>query len=527
MGKGGHGKGAPSAPARWPRVQTPCDVQDVKAPAIALPVDYSEEPFMLKHAIVEASHWAAQQDPPEKTSPRCIVQSVLSDEEIEQVISSLTPKLAPTDVREETIETATSGMSVEVQVLRMSGDEAFLGMMDSGTTVASLKEKLQETTGIKVGWQVLLLGGLELDHQQTLAAYSGNRSDEKLEFQMQVVKFRDTCHEVAFGQTHERYGALLALLEEAQRGDYCVSCVAGFHLTQRDFQEQQTLSFKLLAQTLPLESACQLLVHALSSRPLLHQAAVNLARLFHEDHEIAASSSQLISGSPYAMELLQRFKVNFKPTPRPYTGARIELPPPRDPLVFAREELASYMAFARALPHNWHYKTCTPVTNGFDLERHLSQEEQRAAAMLMLDLSIVKRRDHWTIVTQNGSSEVVVTLDPCGLFVMEDQRMSEVDLFCGIAEYPHRSAERVRLALECVANLAGKGHRRALAAACWRAGYAADAVVRDAALEVMQRVAEVKDLPEIDDMLQRWWGNDCHAKRIRLEMQRFFGLEVF
>ena len=26
----------------------------------------------------------------------------------------------------------------------------------------------------------------------------------------------------------------------------------------------------------------------------------------------------------------------------------------------------------------------------------------------MLDLSIVKRRDHWTIVTQNGSSEVVV-----------------------------------------------------------------------------------------------------------------------
>ena len=29
---------------------------------------------------------------------------------------------------------------------------------------------------------------------------------------------------------------------------------------------------------------------------------------------------------------------------------------------------------------------------------------------------------------------------------------------------------------------AGKGHRRALAAACWRAGYS-DAVVRDAALE--------------------------------------------
>ena len=51
---------------------------------------------------------------------------------------------------------------------------------------------------------------------------------------------------MVFGQDHERYGALLALLEEAQRGDYCVSCVAGFHLTQRDFQEQQSLSFKQL-----------------------------------------------------------------------------------------------------------------------------------------------------------------------------------------------------------------------------------------------------------------------------------------
>ena len=30
--------------------------------------------------------------------------------------------------------------------------------------------------------------------------------------------------------------------------------------------------------------------------------------------------------------------------------------------------------------------------------------------------------------------------------------------------------------------MAGRGHRRALAAACWRAGYS-DAVVRDAALE--------------------------------------------
>ena len=39
------------------------------------------------------------------------------------------------------------------------GDVAFLGMMDSTTTVASLKEKLQETTAIQVGWQVLLLGG--------------------------------------------------------------------------------------------------------------------------------------------------------------------------------------------------------------------------------------------------------------------------------------------------------------------------------------------------------------------------------
>ena len=34
-------------------------------------------------------------------------------------------------------------------------------------------------------------GGLELDHQQTLAAYAGKSSDEKLEIQMQVVKFRN------------------------------------------------------------------------------------------------------------------------------------------------------------------------------------------------------------------------------------------------------------------------------------------------------------------------------------------------
>ncbi len=51
---------------------------------------------------------------------------------------------------------------------------------------------------------------------------------------------------MAFGQNHEQYGALLTLLEEAQRGDYFVSCVAGFHLTQRNFQEHETLSFKQL-----------------------------------------------------------------------------------------------------------------------------------------------------------------------------------------------------------------------------------------------------------------------------------------
>ncbi len=51
------------------------------------------------------------------------------------------------------------------------GDVAFLGMMDSTTTVASLKEKLQETTAIQVGWQVLLLGG-----KGGCFATGGNRS---------------------------------------------------------------------------------------------------------------------------------------------------------------------------------------------------------------------------------------------------------------------------------------------------------------------------------------------------------------
>lgn len=56
-----------------------------------------------------------------------------------------------------------------------AGDEAFLGMMDSGTTVASLKVKLQETTGIKVGWQVLLLGAPPDQPKRKLFGFNGEK----------------------------------------------------------------------------------------------------------------------------------------------------------------------------------------------------------------------------------------------------------------------------------------------------------------------------------------------------------------
>ena len=46
-------------------------------------------------------------------------------------------------------------------------------------------------------------GGLELDHQQTLAAYAGKSSDEKLEIQMQVVKFRNFFQKQK--KTHETF----------------------------------------------------------------------------------------------------------------------------------------------------------------------------------------------------------------------------------------------------------------------------------------------------------------------------------
>lgn len=60
--------------------------------------------------------------------------------------------------------------------------------------------------------------------------------------------------------------------------------------------------------------------------------------------------------------------------------------------------------------------------------------------------------------------------------------MSDLDIFCGIAELQSLPAEHTRMALECVARLAGKSHVRALEAACWCAGHA-DAAVRDGALE--------------------------------------------
>ena len=59
----------------------------------------------------------------------------------------------------------------------------------------------------------------------------------------------------------------------------------------------------------------------------------------------------------------------------------------------------------------------------------------------------------WIMVGNHPSNKALLNSHDASPIAL---RMSEVDLFCGIAEYPHRSAERVRLALECVANLAGR-----------------------------------------------------------------------
>lgn len=260
--------------------------------------------------------------------------------------------------------------------------------------------------------------GLELDSSQKLSAYPG----KQLEIQLQVFKFRDLFVEAACGD--DAHGATLCLLEGAQRDDYASSCVAAYNLgfNSERTREEQTISFQLLARTLPLQSACQLLVHAVvaSSFQLQHQATIEFARLFHESMESteclgSACSKALISGcfsgSEFAHRLFQHLKqVRFPQRPLSYTGPQIQLRV-RDPVEVAREYLANYMDFARSLPANWHYQTVTPLAGDFDLALHIQNEAQQAGAMLKLrkkKMSLVYEKLSWFVISDSAETFVAV-----------------------------------------------------------------------------------------------------------------------
>lgn len=240
---------------------------------------------------------------------------------------------------------------------------------------------------------------------------------------MQVFKFRDFFIEAACGDGDEAHGATLCLLEGAQRDDYASSCVAaynlGFNSDRR--QEEQVISFQLLARTLPLQSACQLLVHAVvaSSSALQHQAAVEFGRLFHESMEStecleSACTEALISGcfpgSEFAHRLFEHLKrVRFPQWPWSYTGPQIQLRL-RDPVEVAREYLEKYMDFGRSLPANWHYQTVTPIAGDFNLAIHIENEARRAAAKLRLSkkMSLVSEKLAWFVISDSAQTFAVV-----------------------------------------------------------------------------------------------------------------------
>lgn len=256
--------------------------------------------------------------------------------------------------------------------------------------------------------------GRELESEQKLAAYSGEKL-EKLDLQLQVFKFRDLCRAAV---STDKYGATLSLLQEAQRGDYAVSCVAAYNLGLKCSEPEHIISLQLLAQTLPLQPACQLVVNAIatSSAGLRHQAAIEFARIFHESPESAeclelACNKALaanFSRSDLAHKLFHHLKKRkFPPRPVPYSGTQICLAH-RDPVTVGREHLAKYIDFAKSLPAGWHYKTLTPITQGFDIETHLRREAQEAATKLNMDVSLIAKCLTWSMTSSSAGRFVAV-----------------------------------------------------------------------------------------------------------------------
>lgn len=193
--------------------------------------------------------------------------------------------------------------------------------------------------------------------------------------QLQVFKLRDVLYTVVAGSLNQKYGAILSLLAEGRRGDHAISCVAAHAL---GFTEVEGVALQLLAQTLPLEAACELLTEAVNTArgSLRNQAAVEFARLLHEDLEALASTTR----GP-AKELLEQLQ---KPLPRIPRSTALQNVPcrARDPLEVAHAHLATYMTAARAMPSGWHYRTTVWYAGAFDLMDHWRSELSKVAAAL-------------------------------------------------------------------------------------------------------------------------------------------------
>ena len=243
-----------------------------------------------------------------------------------------------------------------------------------------------------------------MESEQKLVTYV--QSGDTLDIQLQVVKFRDLCRSACSGDTH---GATLSLLEEAQRGDYAVACVAGYNLASKGPAEEKALSFQLLVRTLPLEDGCKLVANAMEA--MLHHAAIELARIFHESLESKECLRSACGSDGLGHRLFQHLEqVKFPPRPVPYTGPQIKLTK-RDPIAVAREHLAQYMDFAMSLPANWHYKTLTPMAEIADLGAHLTREAQNAATMLNIDPTQqirVSRCLKWAFVSNSDAPLLAV-----------------------------------------------------------------------------------------------------------------------
>ncbi|CAJ1404591.1 unnamed protein product [Effrenium voratum] len=521
---------AKPAARRWPKVRTFAEEpQEPKQPADAWPVEVRQEPFALKRAILLAhqlTHRAGA------LGTKCcaeMLQVVLPAKQIEETLQGLVAKTAPASCTPVESE-------MEVQVLRLSGSMENIPM-NGLETILELKAKLTERIGVPGGWQVLLReDGLELVDEEKLGAYFDS---QKVSLRLQVFKLRDVCREAVFGK--RRHAALWELLAAPERGTSAAAAAAGKLLTQKPSRGgEENLyahpdALRVLARTLPLIDAGRLMAEVcdFGERELQQVAAEELARIFYEDSAVAAALRETAGerhlSKRLSAALLEAVLQKPRPRERPAADPMPTLPS-RDVVDIAQAHCSSYLNMAKRMPNGWHFKSVCPTTvhgANFRMMDHLATETARICEKLQLPTDAVSARLSYAFFNTYGASStasenadfVAVWLDPGGLFPEAEQTAAE--LWCAVAELHRRMpAEHTRMALECAAQLAGPGDERVLAAACWTAGHQ-DAAVRDQALEALQRVAKASQLPAIEDMLQRWWAGDCHARRISAEIKAF------